>query len=514
MFGFKEFSDVEKLDEKNIDEATTPDFSSQEGNNKASLVDEVEYFIRLGENSGTPPPKKEKSLKELGIPVQETVLRAGQGVLVQETLPPFSIYTKKGLRIDVPGIPVSELEEAQSKVDETFKAKELGKRENTVDYVWSVFEKYIRSAPNCPKDISFSKNALRRFFWEYMKLRNDNLDMSGMVRSAIKEGIHFEFYEDFKTSSSSETAVGCYNYQAKSIKFNCKNYVYNEHSCIHNTLAHELCHYSMDDLGKGGYACTFLNSDLGKIWYECMKSESFLGAPEWKKTYKQYRDKNKERLYGDFPFFENLRKEYKILLSYQAGNPQKGEMFARFMGLIAHKKGGLDWLETNDPTRKGLQIVCDMAMAHADEDKSQYKAIVQKLSEHKISKETMLSLLNLKSCQEDIREKGEFSEDDYILLANIRVDAKKSIKKEFECFEEKLPNNEQKGITGHNGVSATTLYDRLAKCSQSLENGRLQLRKKQLEEKNQKQIQPQYPVVPVKPEISILARFKKALAEK
>ena len=292
-----------------------------------------------------------------------------------------------------------------------------------------------------------------------------------------------------------------------------KKYVYDEHARIHNTLAHELCHYSMDDLGKG-YACTFLNSDLGKIWYECMKTESFLGAPEWKRTYKNYRNKDKKSVYGDHPFFEDLRKEYKILLSYQAGNPQKGEMFARVMGLLACKKGGLDYLKKNDPIRKGLQLVCDMAMAHADEDESQYKAIVQKLSEHKISKETMLSLLNLKSCQEDIREQDAFSENDYKLLATSRVDAKESIRKEFECFEEKITNNEQKGITGHNGVSATTLYDRLAKSSQSLENGRLQLRKKQLEEKNQKQIQPQYPVVPVKPEISILARFKKALAEK
>jgi hypothetical protein len=184
------------------------------------------------------------------------------------------------------------------------------------------------------------------------------------------------------------------------------------------------------------------------------------------------------------------------------------------MGLLARKKGGLDWTDKNDTKRRGPQIVCDMAMAHADADESQYKAIVQKLSEHKMSKETMLSLLNLKSCQEDIQEKGEFSKNDYNLLNKARVDVYENIRKEFERFESKLTNNEQNGITGHNGVSATTIYDRLAKSSQSLENGRLQLRKKQLEEKNQKQIQPQYPVVPVKPEISILARFKKALAEK
>lgn len=511
MFGFKEFSDVEKLDEKNIDEAKNPNFSSQEGNKKASLVDEVEYFIRLGENSGTPPPKKEKSLKELGIPVQETVLRAGQGILVQETLPPFSIYTKEGLRIDVPGIPVSELQEAQLKLNETLDAKYLGKRENYVDYVWSVFEKYIHSAPNCPKDISFSKSALRRFFFEYRDLRNDNLDMSGMVRSAMKDGIHFEFYEDFKTSGSSETTIGSYSPQAKSIKFNCKKYVYDKRAPIHNTLAHELCHYSMDDLGKG-YACTFLNSDLGKIWYEYLKNISFLGAPGWKKTYKQYRDK--ESLYGDHPFFENLRNEYKILLSYDSINAKKGEMFARVMGLFARKKGGLDWTDKSDTRRRGLQIVCDMAMAHADADESQYKAIVQKLSEHKMSEETMLSLLNLKSCQEDIQEKGEFSKNDYNLLNKARVDVYKNIRKEFERFESKLTNNEQNGITGHNGVSATTLYDRLAKCSQSHQNGRAQFRERQRKEKNQKPIQPQYPVVPVKPEISILARFKKALAEK
>ena len=145
MFGFKEFSDVEKLDEKNIDKATPPDFSSQEESNKASLAEELEYFIRLGENSGTPTPKKEKSLKELGIPVQETVLRAGQGVLVQETLPPFSIYTKEGLRVDVPGIPMSELVEANLKTKESSLAKKLGKTETQKDYLWDVFEKYIKS---------------------------------------------------------------------------------------------------------------------------------------------------------------------------------------------------------------------------------------------------------------------------------------------------------------------------------------------------------------------------------
>ena len=56
--------------------------------------------------------------------------------------PPFSIYTKKGLRIDVPGIPVSELEEAQSKVNETCNAKKLGKRENEVDYVIDTINSY------------------------------------------------------------------------------------------------------------------------------------------------------------------------------------------------------------------------------------------------------------------------------------------------------------------------------------------------------------------------------------
>ena len=64
MFRFKEFSDVEKLDETHMDEAKNPNFSSQEGNSVA-LVDEIEDFIRLGEkeNFGS---AVERTLKEEG----------------------------------------------------------------------------------------------------------------------------------------------------------------------------------------------------------------------------------------------------------------------------------------------------------------------------------------------------------------------------------------------------------------------------------------------------------------
>ena len=389
------------------------------------------------------------------------------------------------------------------------------KTEKGKDYIWGVFEKYIQSVPNCPKDVSFAKFALKRFMSEYCDLRNGNLDMSAMVRSAMKDGIHFEFYEKSAKNNISEDSIGCYNNKTKSVKFNCKNYVLDKRSCIHNTLAHELCHYSMDDNGKG-YGCTFLTSDLGTLWCEIMKSESFLGVDGWKKTYQQNADKNKKLLYGNHSFFRNLRGEYKKSLFYGAQHAKKGEIFARVMGLFAKQKGGLDFVKKQDTKRLGLQVVCDMAMAHADNNDRKYQAIVDNLSKHKISPETMQAILNLKSCQEDISEKANFSERDYKSFMFYSCEVMKQVKKEFENFEAKVVNNnevlekQEKDVSEH----ATTLYDKLAKYSHSSINRRLNLREKQLEEKNQKPIQPQYPVVPVKPEISILARFKKALAEK
>ena len=94
MFRFKEFSDVEKLDETHMDEAKNPNFSSQEGNSVA-LVDEIEDFIRLGEkeNFGS---TVERTLKEEGnnevslVEEVEDFIRLGEkenfGSAVERTL--------------------------------------------------------------------------------------------------------------------------------------------------------------------------------------------------------------------------------------------------------------------------------------------------------------------------------------------------------------------------------------------------------------------------------------------
>ena len=206
---------------------------------------------------------------------------------------------------------------------------------------------------------------------------------------------------------------------------------------------------------------------------------------------------------------------YKKSLFYEAQYAKKGEIFARVMGLFAKQKGGLDFIKKQDTKRLGLQVVCDMAMAHADGNDRKYQAIIDNLSKHKIAPETMQAILNLKSCQEDILEKGDFSERDYKLFMFHSNEATKQIKKEFKTFEEKVVDHnvvsdeQEKGVSEH----ATTLYDRLAKSSDLTVNHRLSLRKKQIQQIPHKTNLPKYPLMTVKTENKIVSKWAKRVID-
>ncbi|MBR6412016.1 MAG: hypothetical protein IKS41_02500 [Alphaproteobacteria bacterium] len=449
-------------------------------------------------------------LKRLGIPVQEVVLSASntknQGILIQETLPSFSLYTKDNLRIDVPGIPCGELVAAFEKDCERYMAITLKKEKKQTNHLWQVLEKYIRAVPNCPKDISFAKGALIRFFREYRNLRNENIDMSAIIRSAIQEGIHFDFYEKGNTSGggaeSLQDSVAQYSSKRRTVEFNCAHY-FTDPKRTHNTLAHELCHYIMDDKGKGGYFGTFFESDIGRFWYEMMKSEAFYGKKEWDKAKKELSAEGKD-LYGTSSFFTHLASEYRPLLKgYPDPAARMGEMFARVMGIMAERKKGIAVWEPKDMKRMGLQLICDLAAAKANRNEPFYRILIDTIQKTKISPRAKEQLLALKGCQEEITEKGTYTTHEYKAFRKHSSDLAKTMCAVYTAFLEavrvkRIQQSSPEQIQAEDTLSdqAGGFYDRLAKSS-DVRNGRISFRQAQKKRAEAKQAPQKYPLVPI-----------------
>ena len=453
---------------------------------------------------------EESLLKKLGMPVREVVLSSpkseNQGILIQETLPPFSLYTRDNLRVDVAGIPMPELTNAFEKDYERYLAISIKKEKVQTKHLWAVFEKYIRAVPNCPKDISFVQGSLVRFFQEYRALRNENLDISALIRSAIQDGIHFDFYEKGNTRGAAvkslEGNVAQYTNKHRAIEFNCSRYLSNPKR-VHNTLAHELCHYIMDDKGKGGYFGTFAESDIGVLWYEMIKSEAFYGKKEWDKAKKEI-IAEKGKIYGTSPFFTYLESEYKSALkNYPKPQQRMGEMFARTMGIMAEWNKGLDGFSKYDMKRIGLQLVCDLASARANKNDPLYHMMIDAIRETKMGIKTRDRLLCVKGCQEEILEKGEFSKNEYMDSIHYSSKLDESVRDVYFQLLDRLwrkrtqqATEEQVKTEDASFKQNSGFYNRLAKASDGLiPNGRIQLRREQ--KKRLKPAAPKYPIVPV-----------------
>ena len=408
--------------------------------------------------------KVKSSAKDLGIPVKETLLAPSEDgmvtVLVQETLPPFSIYTKEGLRVDVPGIPMDEIHMAGAKGEQLKKQIELAKIKGEPlpadadddpmgKYIKEVFKKYIHQQPNCPKNIDFALDALKKFCYNYSWLDHDNLQMSAMVRSAMKDGIHFDFYEKTPNDKNEQSfgtkvvnldnAYAQYAPNRRAIEFNCSSYPVD--STVQNTLAHELCHYAMDDTGNGAYLSTFVNSDFGKLWFNEVKKEVFFADNSWTNFKNKYKKEKKKEAYGSSAFFKNLLNEYKNTLngrSYKTERAKIGEIFARVTGLLAKKVGGLDYLPSNHTLRMGVQLACEMAAAKASGNTAFYNSIVDTLKEHKISSETKEAVFNCMNVREEIKDKGAFEEEDFGNYVNASGSLLRCVKKEYEAIRENI----------------------------------------------------------------------------
>ena len=345
------------------------------------------------------------------------------------------------------------------------------------DELYNCFEKYIRNARNCPKDLDlkFARVSLMRFYDEYTGLRNNHLDMSALVRSAMKHGISFHFYEvnvpKDGVAKQLENKVAQYAPTRQTIEFNCKQYVYNNvRTTYHNTFAHELCHFAMDDK-KGGYLCTFLESDFGKMWYEGMKTKAFCGNKRWQKAWNEYQEKEKKVRYGSGLFMQHLSDEYTAIIknsSYKSQNAKAGEMFGRLMGMFA--KISVDYFNKDDPKRIGVDLVCLLATADANNDTATYNAVLQTLKTHQVSSELKDKIIEEKSIKEDIVEKGTYSLDEnYAIVDGAVFNHNKALKSEYEAIKkeigEKVKAEEKSNTDILDGKKTSALYQALADTS-------------------------------------------------
>lgn len=428
--------------------------------------------------------------KKANIPVEEVALPADKngntGIWVREVLPPFSIHTKDGLIIDVPPIPMTELNEADRKhkirEERAIRDQESLTNRKGVgiprDELFNCFEKRIRNAKNCPKDLDlkFVRVSLMRFYDEYKELRNNHLDMSALVRSAMKHGISFHFYEvnapKDGVAKQLENNVAQYAPSRQTIEFNCKQYVYgNVNATYHNTFAHELCHFAMHDK-KDGYLCTFLESDFGKMWYEGMKTEAFCGNKKWQKAWDEYKKKGKRGRHGSGLFMQHLSDEYTAIIkssSYKSQNAKAGEMFARLMGMFASQPLGLDLVPKETSCRMGCDLVCLLATADANNDTATYNAVLEALKTHQVSSELKDKIIEEKSLKEDIVEKGTYSLDENFAIVGAILRYDEALKSECEAIKKeigkKVKAKEKSNAAILDGKKMSGLYQSLADAS-------------------------------------------------
>lgn len=388
-----------------------------------------------------------KSAKQMNIPIKETILASEDGfngVLIQETLPPFSIHTKELIKINVPQIPVEELEVA-------FEKTRLCDKGVQADALWNVFRKYISIATVEPgyigfdaKQFEFAKKSLRLFYCEYRQLNQNNLHMSALIRAAIRDRVTFDFYEPGGPSGSISAAMegkyARYSYTRKALEFNINTYY--KSSSKHNTLAHELCHFVMDDKGTGAYKGTLTNSDFGDLWYKTLEAEAFFGRKEIKSRY--YENLNKKTR-----FRVELAKHYGFIIfgkSYkEKPDVQRGEMFARVMGLLAAGYKKMGCFSTESPLRCGVQLVCELAKAKADNNIPLYNAILKVLQNYKANDELQKKMDDIRDWQHKII-RGKYSFAAFDRLDELYNDLHTSMKKEYRKIQNRIQRAQERRI--------------------------------------------------------------------
>lgn len=391
-----------------------------------------------------------KTVKQMNIPVKETVLASDDGfngVLIQETLPPFSIHTKELIKINVPQIPVEELEVAFEKT------RQLDKNVQA-DALWTVFRKYISVATIEPsyigfdaKQFEFAKKSLRSFYYEYRQLNQDNPHMSALIRAAIRDRVSFDFYEpggpEGSISAAMEGKYARYSYTRKALEFNINTYY--KSSSKHNTLAHELCHFIMDDKGTGAYNGTLTKSDFGTLWYKMLEAEAFFGRKEIKSRY--YEKLNKKTR-----FRVELAKHYGFIIfgkSYkEKTDVQKGEMFARVMGLLAASYKRMEHFSVESPLRCGVQLVCELAKAKADNNILLYNTILKVLQNYKAQDDLWKKMEDIKDWQQKII-RGKYSFAAFDRLDELYNDLHDSMRREYFKIQKRIQKSQERKISIH-----------------------------------------------------------------
>ncbi|MBP5534002.1 MAG: hypothetical protein J6Y03_00645 [Alphaproteobacteria bacterium] len=406
----------------------------------------------------------DKSAEQMGIPVDETLTAVDEepaAVMVEERLPSFSLHSKWGQSVRIPGIPMHELYEAKSKniyltkkiEYAQLKGEPLPKDANVRkdkdgnlvkrDFIREVFEKYIDQTTIVPEDFNFALDALKVFYMEYSYLDHEDFKMSNMVRAAIKEGLTFDFYEKSAKNRKEWGTLSvnlddaCAQYSSehsgkkKAIQFNCDSYPRSAFN--HNTLAHELCHYAVDNDSKVNVN-VFEMSDFGKMWYQQLKNEAFLGREEWDETRdllekKAMKENRKE--YGTEDFFIFLSREYKSILNYDTEADKIDEMFARVTGLLSMDNSMKKEFSDNHVSC-GVQLACRMAEAKANEDDVLYNSIVETLKEHKMSSKTKDALFESMNLREEIKDRGDFSQEDWNNFAEVSQKSRMCMFEEYK----------------------------------------------------------------------------------
>lgn len=429
------------------------------------------------------------SAKQLNIPVKETVLASENGfngVLVQKALPSFWVFTKKGDCFKVPPIPMDELNRANGKEYlaerkiELAKVKGKKRPQDETDYIWAVFEKYLRQIPDCPKDVSFLKKAAKTFYVEFMYMDLNNLHISNMLRAALKNGVRFIFLEEGAKADNGSTMIKSARAQFceedNALEFSCLRY--NDVDSEQNTLAHELSHYIIN-LNKNGFFGTLVKSDVGNMLAECLKMEAFFGYYEWKNAIKAYQKhhnpKNKFTMYGVEEFFFALAEEQKQILHffdiYKDLEERREEMFARMMGLLA-QGDGLKMLSRDDPKRFGVQMICDLAGAKANGNKKMYDSIVKVLKEHRVDSDLKSKIIDFNAVKSDIIETRKYTLNNRFRLQKMYYDLCTDMKTECKKIHKEIQDEYKKGLSAEQIIlrrqtakRASNVYDGLVRCT-------------------------------------------------
>ncbi|MBQ7413801.1 MAG: hypothetical protein IJV07_06015, partial [Alphaproteobacteria bacterium] len=310
----------------------------------------------------------EKFLSKISTPIREETLPGGRGIWNRDVFPEITLFLNDQIPIKVSGI-----------------AYDLVENDNLAP----VIERQIardRQISSFRFDDK-TRNALKRFAREYRQIRENGMD--GLFRAALKDGVAFNFYAKGIGSSVGDNPVASWIHHRNEIAFRIMNYQpgYNIGK-EHNTLAHELGHYIMDDRNNHfthEFWDLVSSSDFGQFWMQFIQAQGFFyDQKHWGKVFQDMEKQTKKKPFGLSPDAQYIAKQVERVRDRYSPLFHGAELFCRVLGHAATYRTGVDSMADNHPHKAAIRVLTALAEAYANGNPDLYQKEIDIVSAYRI----------------------------------------------------------------------------------------------------------------------------------